>query len=202
MGFAPPRSALFFISLIYIIIVYGPHLSALPAALNYQVQTGHLDVSHTGSFNGHLNLGSTVDLAAEVLNDDSSSLIGHGIISLDANSAIMKYMYAGVGRRLYLYSHPTQLDLNMDMSKITIVPKRQYFITFEAGLGQVNVFSLTTSLSSIATVFEYGASVGVNLPISSHIAFTSSLGYSQGYGFSSVTINSKAIKALFGLNIR
>jgi hypothetical protein len=170
--------------------------------MNYQAQTGTLDVSYTGAFRGKLDLGSTLALTGEVLTDNSSSLISQGIISLDANSAIMKYMYAGIGRRFYFYSNPTELALNLDQTKIIIKPIRQFFMTIEAGLGQVNVYSLTSSLSSIATVFEYGASVGMNHPVSKHIGLFGTLGISKGYGFSSVTIDSTATKMLLGIDIR
>jgi hypothetical protein len=195
----PPR---FFFGFFLLLLFFAiPQSLALPPTLNYQLLTGYIDVTYSGPFSGSLNLGSTLDLNAEVITEDNASLIGHGTLSLDADSGVMKYMYAGVGRRVYIFSHATESTLNMDRTKISMSPKRQFFVSFEGGLGQVNVFSLTDSLSSIATVFEYGASLGVNFPISRHVGFFSSFGISQGYGFSSVTINSQTFKALFGLSV-
>jgi hypothetical protein len=193
--------SLLIITNIWIFIFYSTYAKALPPPLNYQLLTGYIDVAYTGPFSGSLNLGSTIDLNAEVITDDTASLFGHGTLSLDAETAVMKYMYAGIGRRIYVFSHASELSMNLDRSKIIITPKRQFFVSFEAGLGQVNVFSLTDSLSSIATVFEYGISAGMNWPVSKHIGLFSSIGVSQGYGFSSVTINSQILKAMFGVNL-
>ncbi len=170
-------------------------------SVKYNLSTGFLNVNYSGDADGTLNFGSIFDVGGEVVTDPYSSLTFHGTIAIDPGTAVTNYMYAGLGKRFYFNSVTEERIFSNGADKIQITPLRQYHFTAEVGMAELNVRTVGLSLFTMATIFEFGFSVGTNWILSNNVSISGSLGMAQGFGFSSIILNDTAIKAFIGLNI-
>jgi hypothetical protein len=170
--------------------------------LGISFQSGVINGSYTGADAGETGMASTMDAGAELIVASRYSLYAHSSMSLDPDTAIIRYLYAGVGRRIYFFSHAASLSFVVDHNKVELNPKTQYFVSVEAGVSQTVVKQVTPSLSIQSTSIEYGGGIGMVYPINKTVGLTLTLGLGKGVGISAVAVDSTVTKAMFGLVMR
>ena len=173
-----------------------------PNNLGFSLQTGVLNGSYFGAQNGNISLASTIDLSAELVTSSRDSFFARSSMSLDPQTAIIRYLYAGVGQRFYLFSRSNRQPFEIGTSKLEVIPKMQYFVSGEAGVSQNVIQQLTSSLSVQSTSIEYGIGLGMTYPWSDGIGLTVSGGIGKGIGISAVAVDSTIIRAMLGLTIK
>lgn len=170
--------------------------------LGFSFQTGLINGSYLGLDSGQIAMASTVDVGAEVVTSTRDSYTARSSMSLDPESAIIRYLYAGIGRRFYFLSHSSRQPFRSGNSKLEVLPRIQYFFSGEAGVGQAVIKQVTPSLSIQSTSIEYGGGVGIIYPLGNGIGFLGTLGVSKGIGISSVAVDSTVFKAMLGITIK
>lgn len=175
---------------------------AKPNNLGFSLQTGVLNGSYLGAQSGQITLASTVDLSAEMVTSSRDSFVARSAMSLDPETAIIRYLYAGIGQRFYLGSRANRQSFEIGNSKIEITPKTQYFVSGEAGVSQIVIQQLTSSLSVQSTSIEYGIGFGMNYPWSDGLGLTISGGIGKGIGISAVAVDSTIMRVMLGLTIK
>lgn len=172
------------------------------ADLSFTFQSGVINGSYLGADSGDIEMASTMDLSAEVITSSRESYVARSSISLDPETAIIRYLYAGMGRRFYLFSRTQTQGFADGSHKISVQPKVQYFVTGELGVSQVVIRQVTPALSIQSTSIEYGGSLGMIYPVSKTVGVFASGGLGKGIGISSVAVDSTIFKAMVGITIR
>ena len=171
-------------------------------SLGVYFNSGTIYGSYLGASAGKFNGASTVNGGVEILTSSKASIAFNGSVSLDPETAIYRYLYAGVSNRFYLGAPTTRISFQDHGSKIEITPHTQYYIGVESGISQIVIDQRSDSLSVLSTVFEYGLSLGFIWPMTNGVGLSGSVVTSKGVGISAVAVDSTISKTMIGLIIR
>ncbi|MCB0414813.1 MAG: hypothetical protein KDD50_10795 [Bdellovibrionales bacterium] len=159
----------------------------------------------SGNFTGEITGGFTVPTSLEgegefILNP-KMSFFGRMTLSVEPGSGQVKYIYMGVGQRMYLFSHSGAYESFGQGNFVSVTPKVHYFIGWDAGISQVQIESKTSSLGAAGTMIDFGISGGAKYFMTKDFALEGLLGMSKGLGISSVRVDALITRAQVGVTI-
>lgn len=170
--------------------------------LSFSVQSGMLSGDFAGADSGVIDMSNAFDLQAEYSTSSKTSVSARSTLSLNVDSGIFRYLYAGLGWRNYFRSHSGPQAFEYEANRIQMNPKVQYFVSGEAGFSQMVIRQVTDSFSIQATMIEVGGTVGLIYPLSNNLGLYSTMGYLKGIGISAVAVDSTIYKVFVGINFR
>lgn len=169
--------------------------------LVYNVRMGMVNGTFQGAESGEFSVITGVDAEAEYAGNARESLIVRSIITVEPETSVIRYMYAGLGKRYYLSSRSRDYELRTGFDKVTVLSRNKYYVGWDFGVAQLTINQLTDSLSIQSTLFEGGVTVGWTYKMSSGTGFQLNTSLSRGFGISTVAVNGTVIKFTMGLTI-
>ncbi len=191
----PLKFALVFISSIFLSSVSHAAVSDVQGHL----RSGLVQGSFSGAEEGSFSIASSLELEGEYFVGTKSSLLARATVSLDQSSGQFKYIYMGIGQRFYLFSRGRPSESSGDGVYFSQRPKLRYFLEYGLGLAQVQVRSLTQSLSVQSTIVELGLGGGAIYQFSNSFGVSLNLMGAKGYSVSSVSVDSTIIRGMIGV---
>ncbi|OFZ18442.1 MAG: hypothetical protein A2X94_00415 [Bdellovibrionales bacterium GWB1_55_8] len=185
----------------------GTLLLLLPcSALSYQYQSpgrvhtrvGPMVTSYTGPISNSYSVPATFDFEYEHFVSPTFSYAARSIFAYDFSAARLMYGYAGLGMRRYIYSTGMSFDSSNEGAKISIQPRFQYYIGGDAGISQVVVKTHGTVLQTNSALMDFSACGGAIYKAWRAFGLEAQLGYSMGFGFSSVAVSESHLRFFMG----
>lgn len=155
-------------------------------------------VGPTVESSGSFSVLTTLDVEYEKHTQTQQSYLLRGIIAYDQKTALMDYFYAGIGGRYYFQSQGRPLVDTYANDMIRSIPRWRFYGGWDAGLSQVLVITRGPVFQTYSTLFDVGVNGGAIYQLSDRVGLDFQLGYSFGYGFSSVAVVGNTVRALFG----
>ena len=169
------------------------------------LRTGMVSAGFSGSGNGAVgsfSVFTSMDLEYEKFTGPKSSYLIRTIFAFDQAQGRVMYSYAGFGRRFYFgSSRGPSYEVGEGTELVSYFPGFRFFAGFDAGLSRVVVDIRGTVYESASALFDFGGHMGIAYPLTRNVSMTGQLGYSYGYGFSSVSVGATIMKALLGVSI-
>lgn len=169
------------------------------------VRTGMLSANFSGASSaatGSFSVFTTMDLEYERFTGPKSSYLVRTLFAFDQTSARVMYSYAGFGRRFYFgSSRGPAYEVGEGTELVSYSPGLRMFAGFDVGISRVVIDVRGSVFESASALMDFGGHGGLAYPITRNVSFTGQLGYSYGYGFSSVAVGATIMKALFGVSI-
>lgn len=140
-----------------------------------------------------------LDTDFEFLTSAKKTHVARFTFANDLSSAQTKYLFAGYGRRYYVWgTSSTRMNVNDAAGSVQSVSNRRYYYGWDVGYGQLQAEQVGLSLNITSTVFEASAAAGMIHQISNDwgLGLHMSMGYA--YGFSSVAVTGIMVRALVG----
>ncbi len=172
---------------------------AAATSLQGHIRTGMVQGRFTGADSGRFAVSSSLELEGEFFTSNRGSLLARATISLDPSSGQFKYIYMGLGQRFYLWSRGRPVEGYYESIYTSTRPKFRFFVEYGIGLAQIQVRSVTDSLSVQSTVVELGGGGGTIYQFSRNFGVSLNLMWSQGFAVSSVAIDSNVIRGMVGI---
>lgn len=175
--------------------------NAGPVKNHLHLRTGMVSSSmgeSIGAAGGAFAVVPSFDVEFESFVTDRSAYVLRGIMALDMATTVTRYLFAGVGQRIYLNNRGSALVAVTPEASVIIRPKFRYYVGWDAGVSETVVNVLTASLQSVTTAIDGGGVVGSIYQSSENLGLEASLTMSYAFGFSSVPASGMVMKAFFG----
>lgn len=169
--------------------------------LTYNLRMGMVNGTFGGAETGEFSVVTGVDAEAEYADDARHSLLVRSIITVEPETSIIRYMYAGLGSKYYFFSRSRDYELRSGFDKVYVATKSKYYLGWEFGAAQLTIDQLTSSLSIQSTLLEGGLTAGWIYKLSTNIGLQVNGSFSRGFGISTVAVNGTVVKFTFGLTI-
>ncbi len=169
--------------------------------LTYNLRMGMVNGTFGGAETGEFSVVTGVDAEAEYADDARHSLIVRSIITVEPETSIIRYMYAGLGSKYYFLSRSRDYELRSGFDKVNVATKNRYYLGWEFGAAQLTIDQLTSSLSIQSTLLEGGITAGWTHKLSTNIGMQVNGSFSRGFGISTVAVNGTVVKLTIGLTI-
>lgn len=163
------------------------------------LRSGLVQGQFSGAEEGSFSIASSLELEGEYFVGTKSSLLARATVSLDQASGQFKYIYMGLGQRFYLFSRGRPSESSGDGVYFSQRPKLRYFLEYGVGLAQVQVRSLTQSLSVQSTIVELGLGGGGIYQFSNSFGISLNIMGAKGFSVSSVSVDSTIIRGMIGV---
>ena len=150
--------------------------------------------------NGAISVPNSLDLEYELIRSRNLSFLFRTIIAFDLKTGVLPYAYTGVGARYYLWSDSRGYDHAQEGIQIKKSPTFRIYLGPELGLSQVVIKQYTPVVQTTSALLEAGGNLGLIYQLSSVIGLETQVGYSLGFGVSTITVGASLLKALVGLN--
>ena len=147
---------------------------------------------------GNFAVVPSFDVEYETFLTSRKSYVLRSIMALDMASTVTRYLFAGVGQRLYVNGRGSQMIAVTPDLSIIMQPKFRYYLGWDAGVSTAVVNVLTASLQSVTTAIDGGGVAGALYQISDNFTFDSSITMSYAFGFSAVPATGMIMKIFFG----
>ena len=139
-----------------------------------------------------------IDLGFEFFISNKASWNIRGTFVEDMQRSRLLYMYAGIGRRFYLFSNGFYRSSIQDNRTINIVPRWRYYIGADVGIARVVNGNYGSVFEIASAVVEAGGHGGMIYQISQKIGVEAQVALSIGLGFSTVSLTSTTTRFLVG----
>lgn len=189
-----------FFALMLLFVVPISLAEAASTSMQGHVRTGVVQGSFTGADSGEFSVVSSLELEGEVFTSSRASILAKATVSLDQQSGQFKYVYMGLGQRFYLLSRGRPVETYQEGVFASQRPNFRFFVEYGLGLAQIQVRSVTESLSVQSTVVELGGGGGTIYQISQNFGISFNLIWSKGFSVSSVSVDSTVIRGMIGVS--
>jgi len=147
---------------------------------------------------GNFAVVPSFDFEYETFVTSRRSYVLRSTMALDMASTVTRYLFAGIGQRVYMNSRGSQMIAVTPDISIIMQPKFRYYLGWDAGVSTAVVSVLTASLQSVTTAIDGGGVAGVLYQISDNFTFDASMTMSYAFGFSAVPATGLIMKMFFG----
>ena len=175
------------------------NLEAAMTTLQGHIRSGMVQGAFSGAESGDFSVATSLELEAEYFTSSRASVLAKATVSLDQESGQFKYVFMGIGQRFYLWSRGRPIETYSEGIFASQRPKFRFFAEYGLGLAQIQVRSVTDSLSVQSTVVELGAGGGVIYQISRNFGVSLTGMWSKGFAVSSVPVDSTVIRGMLGV---
>lgn len=148
-----------------------------------------------------LFLPNLIELDFESFQNNSWSFFFRFSLGMDLGARRTQYISAGVGQRFYLFSKGMSFEVQEGAFSVSAQPRIRFYAGWDGGLTQVSFALAQQGVAEIAgTLVEAGAHIGSSYRISGNVHLHLLAAYGMGFGFSSVTFNSRVFRGLLGIS--
>lgn len=157
-----------------------------------------------GSVSGGDNLTGSVttipylDVEYGIFLQSRTSLVFRGVIAIDLADSKVNLAYFGSGQRYYLGSSATGYTRSEGGSSVSINPKLNYFVGWDAGISHM-VIGKVGQLAITSTAFDAGPTAGLNYYLFDNVSLNMGVSGSYVLGFSSIAVTGLVIKFYAGV---
>jgi hypothetical protein len=161
---------------------------------------GPISGSFSGASSGDFSVPSALNTEIEFIYDPKLSLILRNIIAFDATTSKNVYSLTSIGQRNYWRGSNLPLEINdKNGNKYTFRPKQRFYFGWDVGVSQAVITSLGPVLDAVSTMFDFGVNTGFIHQLGDNWGLEAQLGYTQTFGFSSVSVNGSTMRLLVGV---
>ena len=188
------------VNLILIILLSGYQALAAKDFVSAHARLGLVDGTFSGAEIGGFSIPTAVEAEGELLRSPYTTITGKVNIGVLPSTGEIKYLLMSAGMRYYFWSRSSPFEnIEADFS-ISRNPKNKYYFGWNVGISQVNIKTVTESLTAQATLIEIAGSAGFVRMINKKIGIEVFLELGKGLAISSIAIDSLVVKAMMGLN--
>lgn len=160
---------------------------------------GQVSGKFSGAASGSFSVPQALNTEIEFLYNPKNSFMLRNIMALDTETSKNVYSLTSLGQRTYWRGTSSAIEtVDTDGNKYSILPKRRYYFGWEVGVSQAVVTSLGPVLDVVSTMVDIGVNTGVIHQMGNNWALEGQIGYSQTFGFSSVSVNGTTMRLLVG----
>ena len=191
-------------------IYFAIALSLFSSICSLQVQaldsqfypgTGMFNATVGGATVQPISVAPVLDGEFEFFSAPKLSHLVHVTLAMDSATAQMKYFSTVYGRRHYLWgASGARVSESGTEGNVEYLTKHRYFFDWEVGMGQMQGYYWTSSLTSNSTMLEFGGAFGLIHQFSRDFGFQARIGLGYGYGFSSVALTAVMTRIIFGVS--
>ena len=164
------------------------------------IRTGQVSGSFSGATSGSLISSTGLDLEYEVFQNRHRALLFRSAAFFDLKQNRAIYTYAGMGSNYYFLSTGPLVDTTDGATQFTVTPKYRYYWGWDLGLSQSEVVPKVIG-ATYTTNIDGGLHLGAIYQATRAIGVEAQLGYSRGYGFTTVSAATSVLKMLFGVSV-
>ena len=190
-----------FISLLFCFLLLVENVEARTVSDQLHFKMGMVNSTlgtSIGVEGGNFAVVPSFDVEYETFITSRKSYVLRSIMALDMASTVTRYLFAGVGQRMYMNSRGSQMIAVTPELSIIMQPKLRYYWGWDAGISTAVVSVLTPSLQSVTTAIDGGGVAGLLYQISDKFTFDASMTMSYAFGFSAVPATGMIMKMFFG----
>lgn len=187
--------------ILFFILLFSHEAMARRSIVQAHGRTGIVSGEFTGQIGGSFIVPVSLEAEGEFIWTPKMTFLGKLTLSVEPGTGQVKYIYMGVGQRIYLYSHSGPYESFGKGNFISVTPKMHYFVGWDAGISQVQIESKTSSLGASGTMLDFGGTGGTKYFLTKDLAIEGIFGISKGLGISSVRVDALVMRAMVGLTV-
>ncbi len=153
------------------------------------------------SSTGNFSIANSIDIEYELIRARNLSFLIRTIFSYDLKFAVLPYAYSGIGLRYFLWSNSRGYDESQDGIQIKKKPNLKFYLGPEIGVSEAIVRQYTDVVQTTTALAEVGGNLGAVYQINNNLGIETQVGYSMGFGLSTVIVGATLFKAFLGLGV-
>jgi hypothetical protein len=146
---------------------------------------------------GTYSSSNTFDLTLEYLPKKSTSYFVHQQISFDTETSAVRYLYTGLGARFY-WGPAERMQSSESGLSISSEPKWRPFASWEAGVSQMLLNSISPVFGTTATFLEFYVGLGTIYQVSKNFGIETQAEFGNGFGIGNQPASSTTTKFYLG----
>lgn len=162
------------------------------------IHMGQISGSYKGPVQSTFSVPQAINFEYEFLHNNKTTNYIRSLMAFDANQGRLVYFLNSFGVRQYFNSNAKAYSFAKDGESFSLAPKMRYFYGADVGISQVVVQTLGTVLQATSTMFDLGVHTGFSYHIQPRWALEVVVGYSYGYGFSTVAVTGSTTRMMVG----
>lgn len=159
---------------------------------------GMINGSYAGATSNTFSISQSLNLEYEIFYNTRMSYVARAQIAIDPTTGKMVYYGGFLGSRYYFKSTGMIFDNTTQDITFRSIPKWRFYMGWDVGIAQVVVAEVGPSLTALSTMLDFGGHVGSIYQLGKTWGIDVQLGYSYGYGFSTVSVTGTAMKLWVG----
>ncbi|MES2964467.1 MAG: hypothetical protein V4760_11285 [Bdellovibrionota bacterium] len=144
--------------------------------------------------------GNTFDFSIEYLPKKSVTYLLRQQLSFDTVTSSIRYLYTGLGSRFYK-GPASRTEAAETGSTFSSLPRWRYYASWDAGVSQMLVHSLTNVFGTTVTLVEFYVGLGTIYQVTRDFGLEIQGEYGNGFGFSNVSASTQTTKILLGATL-